>query len=129
MPITGLNRRKANGAGNLKLILQRCGVTFINLTVTPLIGVLTTPIAQVAHHYPLRGDGATPVIHLDTLLITAMPIVLVQPQQGKASLLARKAKGVREHLAIGSGRARTFPRHTALNTPRQLYMTNPLQGY
>jgi hypothetical protein len=98
-------------------------VTFINPTVTPLIGVLTTPIAQVGHHYPLLGDGATPVIHSDTLLITATPIVLVQPQKEKASLLAPKAKGVREHLAIGSGRARTF--HTALNKPSQLYMTNP----
>jgi hypothetical protein len=103
LPITGLNRLKAKGMENLKWIPQRCGVTSINLTATPPIGVLTTPIAQVVHHSPLLGDGATSVTHTDTLLIIATPIVQAQPQKAKASLLAPRAKVVREHWAIGSG--------------------------
>jgi hypothetical protein len=124
-PITGPNQLKAKGTGNLKWIPQRCGVTSIKLTAIPPIGVLTAPIAQVAHHYLLLGDGATPVIHTDTLLTTATLIVLAQPQKAKASLLAPRAMWAREHWAIGSGRAKTFLRRTALNTLRQLYMTNP----
>ncbi len=128
LPITGLNRINrlmAKGMGNLKWILRRYGVTSIKLTGTPPIGVLTTPIAQVAHHYQLLGDGATPVIHTGTLLITATLIVLAPPPKAKASHLALKEKGVRVPWAIGSGRAQTFPQNTALNTPRQLYMMNP----
>jgi len=124
-PITGPNQPRAKGTGNLKWIQQRCGATSIKLTAIPLIGVLTTPTAQVAHHYPRLGDGATPVIHTDTLLNNATLIALAQHQKAKASLLAPRERGARVHGAIGSGRAKIFPRRTALNTPRQLYMTNP----